>query len=224
MLAVHEGAVELNSNGFARIAVREGGILDAHATVLDVTELSIDEGAKALLSISQDGSMLSEPHRVRDLSVDGTVEIEGPFDSDAFLSLTGPLTILQASSANLTGELEISDPDGTLGTLNMSGRTVQPTWSLTPNGTDLNVSIVRGISGDANLDGIVNFADFLIVSSNLNQPSENGWLDGDFSGAGVTSFSDFLALSDNFGRTGFRSAGAAAVPEPSAFVVLLIGF
>lgn len=50
--------------------------------------------------------------------------------------------------------------------------------------------------GDANLDGVVNFADFLVTASNFGQ--EGGWADGDFNGDGVINLEDFTILSENF--------------------------
>ncbi len=52
--------------------------------------------------------------------------------------------------------------------------------------------------GDANLDGNVDFQDFLIMSSRFGQ-DDQGWADGDFNGDGSVSFEDFLFLSANFG-------------------------
>jgi len=51
--------------------------------------------------------------------------------------------------------------------------------------------------GDTDLDGIVNFADFLTLSSNFGQLAS--WSEGDFDADGTVTFSDFLALSRNFG-------------------------
>ena len=52
--------------------------------------------------------------------------------------------------------------------------------------------------GDADLDGDVDFADFLELSANFG--SEDGhWSEGDFNCDGVIGFSDFLLLSSNFG-------------------------
>lgn len=53
--------------------------------------------------------------------------------------------------------------------------------------------------GDANLDGIVSFADFLILSSNFGK-TDAAFADGDFDGNGVIEFIDFLILSNNFGQ------------------------
>jgi len=67
------------------------------------------------------------------------------------------------------------------------------------------------ISGDANLDGTVQFSDFLALSGGFGMPG--GWADGDFDGDGDVQFADFLSLSANFGQMG---AAAASVPEPAS--------
>lgn len=53
--------------------------------------------------------------------------------------------------------------------------------------------------GDANEDGEVSFADFLILSANFGQVSAS-WEDGDFNEDGNVNFADFLLLSRNFGN------------------------
>ncbi len=55
--------------------------------------------------------------------------------------------------------------------------------------------------GDTNLDGKVNFVDFLQLSQNYGD--EGGWEDGDFDGSGVIDFADFTILSANYG--GFQA-------------------
>lgn len=51
--------------------------------------------------------------------------------------------------------------------------------------------------GDTNLDGRVDFQDFLILSTNFGQTS--GWSGGDFDADGTVAFADFLLLSTSFG-------------------------
>ena len=69
-------------------------------------------------------------------------------------------------------------------------------------------------SGDANLDGIVSFPDFLSLSASFGQ--SGGWAEGDFNSDGIVGFPDFLILSKNFGAT----AVASSVPEPSGCALL----
>jgi len=68
--------------------------------------------------------------------------------------------------------------------------------------------------GDTDLNGFVEFADFLILSSNFG--NVGGWSDGNFDFDGTVGFADFLALSENFGGTSL-----VAVPEPEFRCLLL---
>lgn len=75
-----------------------------------------------------------------------------------------------------------------------------------------------GIAGDLDGNGSVEFADFLILSTNFgSEVSTYG--EGDIDCDGSVAFSDFLAMSDNFGT----SAAAAAVPEPSSALLIGLG-
>ncbi|MGD0770848.1 MAG: dockerin type I repeat-containing protein [Tepidisphaeraceae bacterium] len=85
--------------------------------------------------------------------------------------------------------------------------------------------------GDANLDGLVNAADFTILAANFNQPV-TAWDQGDFNYDGIVNAADFTDLAANFnqadsgadvsaGDVAALDAFAAAngltadVPEPS---------
>lgn len=54
------------------------------------------------------------------------------------------------------------------------------------------------LAGDANLDGVVNFNDFLALAKNFGSV-DAVWGDGDFNGDESVSFEDFLILAGNFG-------------------------
>ena len=54
------------------------------------------------------------------------------------------------------------------------------------------------LPGDIDRDGIVNFADFLILSSNFGK-SEVGEQEGDLNEDGIIDFADFVILNANFG-------------------------
>ena len=76
------------------------------------------------------------------------------------------------------------------------------------------------LAGDANLDGTVDGADFLVWNANKFQ-SVAAWCGGDFSADGSVDGSDFLIWNANK----FMSADVSAVPEPIAalWLVWLIG-
>ena len=72
------------------------------------------------------------------------------------------------------------------------------------------------LDGDANLDGDVAFDDFIALSNAFGTGVE--WSEGNFNGDGTVGFDDFIALSNNFGQS-----ATAAVPEPGAGLLLVIG-
>lgn len=73
-------------------------------------------------------------------------------------------------------------------------------------------------SGDADIDGDVDFADFIRLSDSFGKKGVR-WGDGDFDQDGETGFPDFLRLSRNFGT----SKGPSQVaPEPSSFGLLML--
>jgi hypothetical protein len=55
------------------------------------------------------------------------------------------------------------------------------------------------LPGDINLDGHINFSDFLVLSARFGKQAAV-WSDGDFDLNAIVDFADFLALSANFGR------------------------
>lgn len=73
--------------------------------------------------------------------------------------------------------------------------------------------------GDANLDGNVDFADFLVLTSSFPTNDDDSlWTEGDFNCDANVNFSDFLVLTANFGsieRT-LSADSVAAVPEPTS--------
>lgn len=56
------------------------------------------------------------------------------------------------------------------------------------------------LGGDANGDGAVGFADFLVLSQNFGTLADAVFGDGDFDEDGDVDFTDFLILSGNFGK------------------------
>lgn len=69
-----------------------------------------------------------------------------------------------------------------------------------------------GLCGDVNLDGSVNFDDFLILSENYGTEGDRS--QGDFTGDGRVEFEDFLVVSENFGA----SIGAASRLGPEKVI------
>jgi hypothetical protein len=81
------------------------------------------------------------------------------------------------------------------------------------------------VMGDGNLDGVVEFSDFVDHNNwhatHLNNGMSVAWSSGDFDGNGIVEFPDFVVQNNNW-QHAIASAVAVAVPEPSA--ILLITF
>jgi hypothetical protein len=75
--------------------------------------------------------------------------------------------------------------------------------------------------GDANLDGVVNSADFNALASSFNQVGN--WLTGDFNADGFVNALDFNALASNLGAGTAAPALGSVVPEPSCMAFLAAG-
>jgi hypothetical protein len=96
------------------------------------------------------------------------------------------------------------------------------------------ILVAPELLGDANVDGRVNFSDFVVLSNHFGV-SNGGWVGADFNGDGVTNFADFVTLSNNFGavigapftanllaeRTSVEQSSAA--PEPGSVALLVAG-
>jgi hypothetical protein len=94
------------------------------------------------------------------------------------------------------------------------------------------VEIAYTLVGDANMDGVVNGIDFLIMATHFNMLAPQGWEDGDFNYDGTVNASDFLLLAQNYNKASpydwaalnaFAEANGislVAVPEPTALIPL----
>jgi autotransporter-associated beta strand protein len=102
------------------------------------------------------------------------------------------------------------------------------------------IEVTYTLLGDANLDGVVNSADFNILAANFNQ-SITGWDQGDFNYDGLVNSADFNELAANFNQgvsgadvsagdvaalDAFAAANgvslAANVPEPTAVELIAL--
>ena len=85
-------------------------------------------------------------------------------------------------------------------------------------GTGTGCAPLNDLGGDFDGNGSVEFADFLVLSSNFGTAVSN-YEDGDIDCNGNVEFADFLVLSSNFGNT--LNGQAASVPEPSAIALTI---
>lgn len=71
------------------------------------------------------------------------------------------------------------------------------------------------LPGDANGDGKVSFADYIVLANNFGNDFDATWYMGDFNRDAKVSFSDYILLANNFGQGG--------VPEPAGLCLLALG-
>ncbi len=77
-----------------------------------------------------------------------------------------------------------------------------------------------GLAGDADENGVVNAADYIILKTNMGQASGAVLADGDFDGDGDVDWADLQILQDNYGAT---SPASGTIPEPATLGLLAIG-
>lgn len=73
--------------------------------------------------------------------------------------------------------------------------------------------------GDANLDGVVDAADFITLKKNFGQASGAIYQDGDFDRDHAVDLADLQILMGSFAR---GDAGAATIPEPATLSLLAL--
>ena len=199
-------------------AVLRPGAVDA--TVVGNIEGSYVQDPGSLLTLRPDSGVWS---------IAGTASLNGSLDviSNQPLPSRGERSTRPLLTANpISGQFD---------ELLINGRVI-PAFSHAGSGvfytlnyteTLLSLETYNALPGDADGNGTVAFADFLILSTNFGNPGE--WMQGDFDASRDVGFADFLLQSANFGKT---ASGAdslvASVPEPSftwalAFVTVLWG-
>ena len=116
---------------------------------------------------------------------------------------SGVLTVFDVQQ----GKDRTAEVSSQAGTLVVRGTSTERIFRVV-GGSDL-LDLPARIPGDADGDGQVAFADFLLLSANFGKkdatPSE-----GDFNGDSEVNFADFLILSKNFGKKGSVEPGPVA--------------
>ncbi|MDB5327227.1 MAG: hypothetical protein JWM57_2796 [Phycisphaerales bacterium] len=151
------------------------------------------------------------------------------------LTYSGSSPVAQVKTI-LNNEYATNGGNFTTGQIRSTTAAANRTIGYGDNGTDT-VTLLLTLPGDANLNGTVDFNDFLVLQNNFNAPGTR-FDQGNFNYDGVTDFNDFLVLQNNFGQsvtgepvaftkqqvdaiTAFASANA--VPEPTTLTVLGLG-
>jgi hypothetical protein len=89
-------------------------------------------------------------------------------------------------------------------------------------------AVAPGLPGDIDEDGDVDLTDMSLFVAHSGTSAGSIWTTGDFNGDAKTSLRDLALLQANFGTRAAilapgESPSAAAVPEPSSIVLVIIG-
>ncbi len=219
---------------FDRAVIRDNRVVvvgNQHAfeTVIESGELLIAGQLSGDVKVEELGSVKNRGNIVGDLAADGTLLIE----SVDTLSVSGAIVV--GTSADLTIGDSYSQARGTYtGSFAVvEGSQLQGSFqqeagdhlgegifleSITYNGLEAMVNIYSALPADANGDGTVDGADFLVWNAFKFQ-SGTDWTTGDFNGDGITDGGDFLVWNGHK----FTSADViSAVPEPRAAGLCLL--
>lgn len=82
------------------------------------------------------------------------------------------------------------------------------------------VYVAYTLLGDANVDRVVNIADFSTLAANFNLPGN--WSRGDFNYDGTVGIADFSALAANFNQSIPTDLPRGVVPEPTTAALALL--
>ena len=155
--------------------------------------------------------------------------------TDDWFAVTSPTDTGYAIEFKVNKSALLDPEDGTIMGWNVAlndddgdGRKLQLNWSGRPHSEFtygflslediLDPPCDDSSGGDLDGNGVVEFADFLILSGNFGtQVSSHA--EGDIDCNGTVEFADFLELSGNFGM---EVGGTQAVPEPTSSAILCL--
>lgn len=153
-----------------------GGVFRTDGTVAGTERLSEVNSSPNVDVLAVDGIVYFTNHRLEIWQSDGTPEGTRPINDIA----PGAATSRPNNLVERNGYLYFMADDGF-------------------HGSEMWRQAIAPQPGDADGNGVVEFADFLAMSANFGRETDAIFSDGDFNGDGTVDFDDFLELSGNFG-------------------------
>ena len=166
-----------------------GGLPSEAAELLDGNVLALSGAGTVIVRVFDDGEW-SAKTQASFSTTDGDVDHDGRVDaSDIDVLLSAIAQRRNDTDLDLNGDEALDEADVDY----------------------LLESVLQTRRGDANLDGNVDFGDFLILSANFGRHAS--WSGGNFDVDPFVDFADFLALADNFA---LQSENIGTTPNDSA--------
>lgn len=187
-LVISPGGNLISSSPSTHVAIIEGQD-DGFASSPVVVVVPITDGSVGMAARTDAGAELLITHRRGFATLRGAALLEGDFDGDGQIGTPDISLLCDAAHRDDLTEEEVLRFDVS-GDGVVSAEDVDQ-WVL---------EIAETFLGDVNLDGTVDFSDFLILSSMCGE-SDTSWTDGDLDCDGTVGFSDFLILSADYGKS-----------------------
>ena len=199
----NSGAMELMSG------VDTGQIRVKNDAVLGVT--GVDTANVGAFENSEDATV------VFDIGWDGQEATVGQLSALSDANLAGTISLSMVEGVDLYETVAvIMANDGVTGTFDaVDMKTPETGVGLAVTYEPFSVNVTPALVGDANMNGSVEFLDFLVLAENFGE--RGTWVDGDFDGDGEVAFLDFLGLAESFGMS--ADVSVAPVPEPSSLAM-----
>lgn len=140
------------------------------------------------------------------IAVDTTVNARALVNGEWSPLLTSTFLVPTVPTGDFNGDSVVNSRDIDAIFAAINSNSVETRFDMNNDGTvsvdDSDVvieEILRTRRGDFDLNGKVEFADFLVLSANFGKQTDTTWDQGDADGDGTIGFADFLLLSSNFG-------------------------
>ena len=227
-----------------------GSVDNARGTVApgnSVGVLTIDgnlsNGASGTVAMEIEGTDGAGEDRGHDqIQVTGSSTLAGTLSIESGGSYTDPTT--RAARDNFTLIASAGGSTGTFGTVDYDGTVLSRDFmgangsirdhidnglfrNVTYNGNDVILTNLFALEGDADGDIDIDITDFNILASNFDDTgansTTNNWTTADFDADGDVDITDFNFLAANFVDTGYGGGVTGQVPEPTTWLLTLIG-
>ena len=148
--------------------------------------------------------------------------------AEMFVTVDESIIIGEPGDFDSDGDLDVDDVNALIGGISGMDSAFDLTDDDTVDSADLNrwVKELKGTwIGDSNLDGEFNSSDLVAVFTvgKFEQDVPAGWEEGDWNGDGKFTSGDFVTAFTDGGYEAGPFQPVAAVPEPGAFHLLLLG-
>ena len=198
-----EGATVLATTPVASVALSTG-VHELTLTIVDSLGRTGSDTVAVTVEVPPLSAIAGPDIQVAADAPDGTAVVM--LDSSASVCRDGAITALEwlEGSRNLLTLFSVAPPMPYLFGVGVHHLTLKVYDSHGREATDtLTVTVTQPqatVPGDADGDGHVTIADFVILKQNYGLASGAGRAQGDFDGDGAVSISDFVILKQNYGR------------------------